>query len=393
MTKFLIKLAILAGLIYWIACDAWRVTLDTSGYEFSVSFILFLTMLIVLSWLLIQLKKPFSWWGQFRTWRQNKKRLRQDRFLSDLLTTLLSHQVNKASSLIDEAEKLYGKDSHEVLLISALLDPQEDRFKQLNQTEKTKLAGLYGLVKEAEKKGDFEEIAALLQQVPKAQENVLWVQETKMALALNHNDWKQALNLLDANKKQFPKILYKSHRATLLIKLGQVKEAYHTMPNHPAVVLAYAKVLPAKKARKVLEKAWHIAPNWFIYQAYKRLIAVLPDDKRLKMVLNLTRSTRDQRYSLLARADTDMDMHNWARAKENLEIYLQSYPLTRQVADMMANLERTAWHHEDIASDWERKAIESEDDSLWLCRECGHTAGEWQILCPHCNTFDSLYIK
>ena len=86
-------------------------------------------------------------------------------------------------------------------------------------------------------------------------------------------------------------------------------------------------------------------------------------------------------------------MINWARAKENLEIYLQNYPLTRQVADMMANLERVAWRHEDIANEWERKSIESEDDSLWICAQCGHTAGEWQVLCPHCNAFDTLYNK
>ena len=60
---------------------------------------------------------------------------------------------------------------------------------------------------------------------------------------------------------------------------------------------------------------------------------------------------------------------------------------------MMANIERTAWHHEEIANDWDRKAIESEDDSLWMCRECGHTAGEWQILCPHCNAFDQIILK
>ncbi len=393
MTKILIKLIVLGGLIYWIARDTWRMTLSTTDYEISVSFILFLTALVVLWWLLIQIKKPFGWWGQFRDWRQNKIRYHKDEFLMKLLTILLSHQTDKSPALINEAQKLYGKESREVLLISALLNPQSDTFQQLNKSESTKLAGLYGLIQEAETKGDFDEISALLQQVPKNEENTPWVQKIKMSLALNRCDWEQALNLLESSKKHLSKALYKSHRACLLLKLGRVKEAYHTMPTHPAIVLAYAKILPSKKAQKVLEKAWHVIPNWSIYQAYKTLINTLPENKRLKAILNLTRSTRDQRYSLLARADMDTDLRNWARAKENLEIYLQSYPLTRQVANMMANLERTAWHHEDIANEWERKAIESEDDSLWLCHECGHNVGEWQVLCPHCNTFDSLYIK
>ena len=65
MTKFLIALIALSGLIYLIAHDTWRMTLDTSNYEISVSFILFLTGLVVLWWLLAQIKKPFKWWNQF----------------------------------------------------------------------------------------------------------------------------------------------------------------------------------------------------------------------------------------------------------------------------------------------------------------------------------------
>ncbi len=393
MTKFLIKLIALAGVVYLIARDTWRVTLNTSNYEITISFVLFLVALIFLWWLLIQIKKPFSWWGQFCAWRQNKKRNQKDSFLPTLLTAVLSHQSDKANVLVRESEKLYGKGSKEVLLVSALLEPQADVFNKLNQADQTKLAGLYGLIKEAEAKGDFEEMNALLQQVPKTQEKTLWVQQAKMFLALTHSDWKTALDILEQNKKQLSKSDYKSHKASLLLKLGRLKEAYALAPSHPAIVLTYAKTLPVRKAKAVLEKAWRVAPNWQIYLAYKQVIKPLPENKRLKSVLNLTRATRDQRYSLLARADMDTDLHNWARAKENLEIYLQSYPLTRQVANMMANLERTAWRHEDIANDWDRKAIESEDDSLWLCRNCGHTVGEWQILCPHCNAFDTLYNK
>ena len=392
MTKFLIKLIVLTGIVYLIAHDPWLITLNTTNYEISISFVLFLVGLALLWWLLILIKKPFSWWGNFRNWRKSKNQAQKDKFLPELLTTVLSHENDKTDALIHEAQKLYGGDSREALLISALLTPQTDTFRELNEKETTKLAGLYGLVQEAEEQGNFEEIATLLQQVPKNQQKTLWVQQAKMKLALNRCDWAQALKLLEENKHSLEKNKFKSHKACLLLKLGRVKEAYHVMPNHPAIALAYAKIAP-KKAKSILEKTWHLTPSWPVYLAYKQTIQHLPENKRLKDILALTRSTRDQRYSLLARADMDMDMHNWPRAKENLEIYLQNYPLTRQVADMMANVERVGWHHEDAALEWERKSIESEDDSLWICSDCGHTAGEWQVLCPHCNAFDTLYIK
>ena len=148
-----------------------------------------------------------------------------------------------------------------------------------------------------------------------------------------------------------------------------------------------------KKAEKILFKTWQKSPSWLVYLAYKEAIKNLPEKKRLKSILALTKSTRDERYSLLARADMDIDLENWARAKENLENYLQKYPLTHQVASMMATVERMGWHHEEIAQEWENKAVESEDDSLWICENCAHSVADWQILCPHCNAFDTLYYK
>ena len=390
MTKFLIGLVAVVGLVYLIAHDTWRITLDTTNYQISISFIMFLAGLALLWWIFMLIQKPVTWWTRFQTWRKSQKQEKKDAFLSDLLTAFLSHKSDMTDSLIKEAQKIYGSDSREALLTSALLSPEAKTFNELNKKETTKLVGLYGLVEEAEAKGDLEEVETLLQQVPKSQEKTLWVEQAKMKLALNRNDWKQALALLEQSKKQLDKTTYKSHKACLLLKLGHAKEAYHLAPNHLAIALAYAKVEP-KKAKKILERLWRVAPGWQVYSAYKKAIQHLSEEKRLKAVLALTHSTRDQRYSLLARADMDTDLHNWARAKENLEIYLQNYPLTRQVADMMANLERTAWHHEDLAIEWEQKAVESEDDSLWRCNKCTHTAGEWQILCPHCNAFDSLY--
>ena len=213
-----------------------------------------------------------------------------------------------------------------------------------------------------------------------------------MHLALNQNDWTEALRILEKGKAYLPKRTYLSHKACLLLKIGKIKDAYKTAPTHPAIALAYAKFNP-HKALKVLTKAWQTTPGWPIYQAIKEVIHDFPEKKQLKILLGLTRPMRDERISLLVRTDMDMTHQNWARAKENLEIYIQKYPLTRQVADMMASIERTAWHHEQIASDWEHKSVEAQDDTLWLCQKCNHPVNEWQVLCPHCNAFDSLYLK
>lgn len=394
MNKILLTLIGLGIVIALILNDTWRLTLNTPDYAFSISFVAGIFLLICALWILSLFKKPFHWWQKFQNFKLHKRQEKISGYLSEVLTAFLGHHPENNTKLIKQAQQLYGPDAKEVLLVSALLQPQTDIFQSLNASESdsTKLVGLYGLIQEAETMGNFDQINDLLKQVPSTMENAPWIQHTKMRLALNQNDWSEALRLLEKAKRYFSKQKYLSHKACLLFKMGKIKEAYQTDPTHPAIALAYANFAP-KKALKVLGKAWKATPGWPIYQAIKKSIQTLPEKKQLKILLDLTRSTRDERVSLLARADMDMAQQNWIRAKENLEIYIQQYPLTRQVATMMATIERTAWHHEQAAQDWESKAVEAADDTLWQCQHCNHPVNEWQVLCPYCNEFDTLYLK
>lgn len=394
MSKLLLWVIFFAILVILIMNDTWRLTLNTADYTISISFVMAMFFWGCLLWFFSLFKKPFQWWQRFQNFKTRKHHEKVSEYLSEVLTAFLSHHTENNSKLIHKAEQLYGLDSKEVLLVSALLQPQTNIFQSLNasETETTKLAGIYGLVQEAEAAGNFEQINELLQQIPPALTNTPWVSQVKMRLALHQSDWSEALRLLESSKRYLSKKKYLSQKACLLLKLGKIKEAYKTDSHHPAIALAYAQFNP-KKALKILKKAWAITPGWPLYLAIKKNIQNLPEAKQIKILLDITRSKRDERVSLLARADMDMTFQNWTRAKENLENYLRGYPLTRQVADMMAAIERKGWHHEQIAQEWERKSVEAEDDTLWMCSECNHAVNEWQVLCPYCNAFDSLYLK
>ena len=217
MTKFLLTLIGIAVLTFLIANDTWRITLDTTNYEISFSFILCLTTLFLFWYLLSLLLKPLTWWGRFQNWRKEKKQEQKGRFLLNLLTTLLSHETQKKQDIIRETKSLYGAKSQESLLVSALFQPQQEIFQELNLNPETKLAGLFGLVQEAEKLGNFEEVSSLLQQVPLPQQRTPWVQQAKMHLAFNRNDWSEALHLLEENRKYLPKEKFLTNKAVLLL--------------------------------------------------------------------------------------------------------------------------------------------------------------------------------
>ncbi len=392
MTKILFTIVGLAVLTALVIHDKWTVTFTTSDYEISTSFVLFIVALLALLWLLCLLKKPFVWISRYQNWRKNQKQLQKEKFIFELLNTLLNHDASKYDLLLQQAQKLYGAGSQETALVTALIKPSEEIFDTLNKEQTTKMAGIYGLIQAAEKEGNFDQVTALLDEIPSAAQNMPWVNHTKWRLALMRSDWSEALRLLENTKKSLSPQVYKSHKAALLVKLGRIKEAYKLNPVNPAIALLYVQTKPTK-AKRILEKAWKQYPCWPVYTSYKKAIANLPEKKRLQSILDLTKPTRDQRYSLLARADMDIDLQNWARAKENLEIYVQNYPLTRQVADMMAKIERSGLHHERMAQEWEDRSIESEDDSVWYCTKCDHVVTEWHPVCPHCGEFDSIFLK
>jgi uncharacterized membrane-anchored protein len=122
------------------------------------------------------------------------------------------------------------------------------------------------------------------------------------------------------------------------------------------IILAKAKENP-EKALKILKKAWEKAPCQEIYVAYKKALAGKTDEEKMKAVLALIKPDKGNRFSILVLADMNLEIGNAPKAKEILEGYLENFPLTEQVALMMARCEREGWRHEEVAQKWERKAL------------------------------------
>ena len=389
MIKFLLMIVILFVSMAFISSEPWFITIQMFDYEIRFSFALALFFLFLL-WLIWSIfKKPFGWIKRFKTWRQNKLQQNKEAFLSQLLNALANTNYETYPTILSNAQKLYGEQSQNYMLLKSILTPNQQLFDQMVKDPSTFLAGTRGLVHDALERGDIAEATQLLNTIPEKQQTMPWVQQAKWDIALLQNDWQSALKILDSRKKTYDKAIYIAYRACLLLQLGREKEAYNLNSTHPAIAIAYAKAFP-KKAIKVLTHAWNVQPTWDIYLAYIQAIGTLSPEKRMKAVLQLIKKNARSRWALMACADMAIQTKQWQRAKENLEVYLQSYPLTKKVASMMAQIEREGYHHTDVASNWDTRATEAEDITGWTCGSCNHYLESWQALCPHCNALNTI---
>ena len=210
-----------------------------------------------------------------------------------------------------------------------------------------------------------------------------------LQLALMEADWANALQCLDALKKTMSKSEYRRMCACLLMMVGEVDQAYKLDDTQAPIILAKAKENP-EKALKILKKAWETAPCQEIYVAYKKALAGKSNAEKMKATLALVKPNKGNRFSLLALADMNLETGNVPKAKEILESSLENFPLTQQVALMMAECERKGWNHEEAAQKWERKALNLQEKSGWICTHCGHTASSWEPVCSACRLFNSL---
>ncbi len=374
---------------FLIVHEGWYVTLTAFGYQITTSVILFLIALLIVFYLLYLAQKPFGWIKGFQHARSLGKMDRKETYLTQVLTAFLSGDENAGEKLLKNRHKCYPSDCLQTLLVQALLQPSPDIFEKLLQTPQTKLIGIKGLLEEAWKTGNLPEAAKLVKKAVEISPETPWVKTASFKMCIAQQDWSTALDILESQKKSISKECFKKQKALLLLKLGHNKEAFETAPELPMTALAYARSHP-EKAKDIFIASWQKEPSHEIFLAYENLISSLEAPNRVKAVEKLIAKNKANRFSILALAETALNAHLWGMAREQMEIYIKSYPLTQEAALLMARVEREGWNHESEALKWEEKAKTIEKKAGWFCTSCGHEVSAFQEICPSCQNFGTL---
>lgn len=386
MLKLILFMIAMFATGFLIVQENWDVTIAAFGYEVTLSTVLLIVLLTLCVYLFRLIKKPFLYLFGFKNRRATSNLVKKEAYLTFVLETILDQNNESISRILKQKGGLLQKKDIKHLLLNAFFNPSKETFEELSKHKETELAGIRGLYFEAKKSGNLKEAEIILSKAERSYPNVFWVIQESYDIAVLQNDADKALFLLDEllRLKQISKEDYIHQKAALYFIKGKIKEAYQLNKICPAFAVAYAKE-NKENAQNILITSWNKEPSWEVYETYMNLFKDQPAEKQLKMVNKLIAKNKEFRISLLALADTAIRNEKWRLAKETLTAYLQSYPLTKKVAYMMAQVSRLGWHHEQEAKEWEQKAIETEDKYGWTCLNCSQSTSEWSAICPHCN--------
>lgn len=389
MIKLILGILIFTTLGLTIQQSDTFVSVDFAGYHIYASLFTWIATLLAFIFCIKILLFPFRFFSFFNKKYQHHQEIKRRSFIEVVLQALINQNVENFERLSKEAKKLFKEDDPLYWEIQALLFPTKENYQNLTRFSQTIMGGIRGLFRYADSEGDYEKMHQLIAGLSPKQLKTPWALQALFQMAVQENDWDDALNNLKNLKPILSKLEYNFRRACLLFLTGKTKEAYYLDENQPAIAIAWAKENP-KKAIKILRPVWNNFQNWEIYLTLKKMNEALPAKQQQKQIKELIADTKHSPLSLLAMADIYLTTQAPLNAKEELDEYLKSHTLTHQVAQMMAKVERDAWHHEEQAKEWEEKGNNLQTENAWTCTSCGYKSAEWHGCCPACHTFNSL---
>lgn len=283
--------------------------------------------------------------------------------------------------------------------------PAADRaFRTMLENEDAKTLGLRGLFIEAQRRGDHDEALSFARQAQQVQPALAWANEALLEWHCGKQDWSQALSLLQRMQKQLDKALYRRQRAVLLTAyaltlhrtdadtaLDLAQEAVKLAPDLVPATVLMAQLLitreDLRKASRLLEACWSLAPHPDLARAYIHLRHGDSPTDRLTRAEVLTRQTADLPDSRYALAHCAIDARDFNRARQVLAPVIANRPTTRFCL-LMARLEQLEHHDPSAAQIWLARASRAPRDAAWIAD--GLVSDHWAAISPVTGRLDAF---
>jgi HemY protein len=320
-----------------------------------------------------------------------------------------SGDTRAARRFAGDAARLAGDEPLTLLLKAQTAQLVEDRpaaesaFRDMTEHNETKLLGLRGLHLEALRRGDALAARAHVEEAVKIAPGVAWAGQALMEFQCLAGEWRAALTTLERNIRagSAPKEQAQRQRAVLMTAEGltladtrrdeALKLAQDALKADvslvPAAVLAgrlLAERGDIKRASRVLEATWRIAPHPELAEAYAHVRMGDSARDRLARIVSLTQTHSTHRESALALANAAVEATEFDRARKALVPHLD-HP-TQRVCLMMAKIEAQADGDLGRAREWIGRAVRAERDPAWVAD--GLVSDVWRPLSPVTRKLD-----
>ncbi len=281
----------------------------------------------------------------------------------------------------------------------------ESAFKEMTRSERTRLLGLRGLHAHAHRRGDLElahhfastahEIAALP-----------WSATAVLERHVAAKDWQSALAVLENNGNLIDGPTRDRQRAVLMTAIALGKE--QTEPDEalrlarsaskrapdlvPAVALAARLLIRkggARKAAKIIETAWRLAPHPELAKLYLDLRLGDPKADRLGRARALAKFSPRNPESRFALASAAITACDYKSAREAMLPMIEGDERpTVRVCVLMAEIEEAEHGETGYAREWLARASRAPRDACWIAG--GVMSEQWLPASPVTGKLDAF---
>ena len=282
-------------------------------------------------------------------------------------------------------------------------------FEALMDQPETRLLGLRGLYVEALRWDDGKGAAQYAEAAHRAAPRLAWAGQALIDHRTRTHDWQGALEVIDQNRRHgiLDKAAAKRLRAVVLTADGLEREQTHpdvvrgtALEAHglapdlvPAATLAARLCVRAgdmRKATRVLEAAWKVAPHPELAAAYAQLRPGDGARDRLARIRDLIKVRANHPEGSLALARALVDAQDFAAARETLKPFLAEGP-TRRVCLLMSEIEEGDGGTPGAVRAWLTRAVVAPRDPAWVAD--GFVTDHWAAVSPISGRLDAFEWK
>ncbi len=415
---FLLAVTALALGAMWIVERPGEIVLTWQGWRISTSVTvalialaaLLVTTIVVWSLLRFFVTAP----GNLSMFLTERRRARGWRALSRGMIAAGAGNLALARNSANEAQKILGHEPLAMLLAAqaAQLDGDAPRaeaeFRAMLAQPETRLLGLRGLYLEARRRDDHLAARDAAEEAAKSDAGILWASEALLEFQSIRGEWDEAIATVEREAKAgaIDKPMMKRRRAVLLTAQGLTIE--HNDPSK-ALVLAReaAKLAPSlvpaaalagrleardgslRRAQRVIEKAWAIAPHPELAESYGGLRPQDAAKERLLRIKSLARKNAEHPEATIAIARAAIDAQDFVAAREAL-LPFAANP-TQAMCLMMAELEALEHGDHGKAREWTVRAVRAKRDLAWVAD--GFISERWLPASPVTGRLDAFEWK
>lgn len=335
--------------------------------------------------------------------------------LADGLLALSSGEPKLALTKVYRAETLLNRPEITSILTAQAAEKAGDKskalaaYKSMLEDDRTRFAGITGLLKHRLEDGDSETALKLAEKAFAINPQHDEMQNTLLRLQSSEEDWDGALNTLSIKLRQrkIPRDVFRRRNAILTYASGRKKilqgsvedgekeviQANKLSPGLiPAAVLAAKAKFRAgdkKAATSIIRRSWSIQPHPSLAATFAEFEPDEEPSARKKRFENMIGKNSIHPEARMLMAELSIADQNYQDARKEIGSLPEDQPNIRTLA-IMAAIERGEGSDDSVVRAWLTKAVSASRGPQWVCEICGCPHTDWVATCSRCEGFDTL---